>query len=80
MSDRVRVKDPVSGHEFTTTPDFAESCGLTVLEEPAVDSFGRDLPAKHSAPPEASEAAKAPEASEATKTPKAAEATKTKES
>lgn len=71
MSDRVRVKDPVSGHEFTTTPDFAESCGLTVLEEPAVDSFGRDLPAKHSAPPEAPEA---------TKTPKAAEATKTKES
>jgi hypothetical protein len=76
MSDRVRVKDPVSGHEFTTTPDFAESCGLTVLEEPAVDSFGRDLPAKHSAPPEAPEA---PEAPAATKTPKAAEAAKTKE-
>ncbi len=73
MSDRVRVKDPVSGHEFTTTPDFAESCGLTVLKEPAVDSFGRDLPAKHCAPPEA------PEAPEAPKAPKAAEAAKTKE-
>lgn len=77
MSHRVRVKDPVSGHEFTTTADFAASCSLTVLEEPAVDGFGRDLPAKHCAPPEAPEA---PEAPAATKTPKAPEATKTKES
>jgi hypothetical protein len=45
--ERVRVKDPVSGHEFTTTRDHAESNGLTVLDRPAVDAFGRDVPAKH---------------------------------
>ena len=47
MPDLVRAKDPVSGHEFTTSADFAESAGLTVLgDKPATDDFGRVLPAK----------------------------------
>lgn len=42
----VRAKDPVSGHEFSTSADFAESAGLTVLDKPATDDFARVLPAK----------------------------------
>lgn len=45
--ERVRVKDPVSGHEFTTTKAHAEGSGLTVLDTEAVDSFGRDIPPVH---------------------------------
>ena len=48
--ERVRVKDPVSGHEFTTTRDHAEGSGLTILNTDAVDSFGRDLPTVHAEP------------------------------
>ena len=48
MPEQVRVKDPDSGVEFTTNEVHAESAGLTVLKDkPAVDSFGRDLPAKY---------------------------------
>lgn len=50
----VRVKDPVSGHEFTTSSINAENSGLTVLEKKeAVDQIGRPLPAKNNvgAPP-----------------------------
>jgi hypothetical protein len=47
MPKQVRVKDPVSGAEFTTNEIHAESAGLTVLDKPAVDSFGGDLPPKY---------------------------------
>jgi hypothetical protein len=46
MTQFVRVKDPVSGHEYSTSADFAESAGLQVLKKDAVDDFGRALPAK----------------------------------
>lgn len=46
MPEQVRVKDPTSGAEFTTNTVHAESAGLPVIEKPAIDSFGRDLPAK----------------------------------
>lgn len=42
----VRVKDPVSGHEYTTSANFAESAGLQVLKKDATDDFGGVLPAK----------------------------------
>ena len=48
MSKQVRVKDPDSGAEYTTNEVHAESAGLSVLKDkPAVDSFGRRLPAKY---------------------------------
>ena len=47
MPERVRVKDPVSGHEYTTTEEHATAQGLTVLKDrSAVDAYGRDIPAK----------------------------------
>lgn len=46
MPNFVRAKDPVSGHEFTTSAAHAESAGLSVIDKDAVDSFGRVLPAK----------------------------------
>lgn len=43
----VRVKDPDTGHEFTTGREAAEILGLTILaDKPAVDVSGRPLPAK----------------------------------
>ncbi len=42
---RVRVKLP-NGSEATLPSGFAEAEGLPILNKPAVDSFGRDLPPK----------------------------------
>ena len=47
MSDRVRVKDPDNGAEYTTSADWAAQLGLTPLDRPAVDDFGRDIPTKY---------------------------------
>lgn len=47
MSDRVRVKDPDNGAEYTTSADWAARLGLTPLDRPAVDGFGRDIPTKY---------------------------------
>lgn len=47
MIEYVRVKDPISGHEYTTSSTDAKNSGLTVLEKKdAVDQIGRPLPAK----------------------------------
>lgn len=47
MPEFVRVKDPVSGHEFTTSAGNAANLRLEVLKsKPALDPFGRHLPAK----------------------------------
>jgi hypothetical protein len=44
----VRVKDPVSGAEFTTSEEWAESAGLTVLKDKdAVDHTGRTVETKY---------------------------------
>ena len=47
MSDRVRVKDPENGAEYTTSADWAATLGLTTLNRPAVDDWGRDIPVKY---------------------------------
>ena len=47
MSDRVRVKDPDNGAEYTASADWAARLGLTPLDRPAVDDFGRDIPTKY---------------------------------
>ncbi len=47
MSDRGRVKDPDNGAEYTTSADWAARLGLTPLDRPAVDDFGRDIPTKY---------------------------------
>ncbi len=47
MSDRVRVKDPDNGSEYTTSANWAARLGLTPLDRPAVDDFGRDIPTKY---------------------------------
>lgn len=53
MPEYVRVRNDV-GHEFTTSRQAAESSGLTVLEKkPAVDMYGRPLPAKPNVRPRA---------------------------
>lgn len=44
MPEWQRVKDPTTGHEFTTA-NPAE--GLTVLKKDAVDRWGNPLPAKY---------------------------------
>lgn len=46
MPANVRVFDPDLGVELTTNEDFARSAGLTVLDKPAEDRFGRALPPK----------------------------------
>lgn len=46
MTEYVRVKDPVSGHEFTTSAEWAKSADLTVVDKAAVDDIGRVLPSK----------------------------------
>ena len=50
MRDLVRVKDPDTGHEFTTSRARADQAGLRVLDKDAADHFGRPLPAKHHIP------------------------------
>ena len=57
MRDLVRVKDPDTGHEFTTTRARAEKAGLRVLDKPAADAFGKPLRAKHNTTPKATKAA-----------------------
>ena len=47
MRDLVRVKDPDTGHEFTTTKARADKAGLRVLDKDAAGPFGLPLPAKH---------------------------------
>lgn len=42
--ERVRVEDPSTGHQFTTTRVHAETAGLTVLDK-AADKNGRPIPA-----------------------------------
>lgn len=39
--DLVRVQDPVSGSEYTTSRAAAESSELTVLDKNPLDPFGR---------------------------------------
>lgn len=51
MRDLVRVKDPDTGHEFTTTRARAERAGLRVLDKDAVDAFGAPLRTKHNINP-----------------------------
>lgn len=46
MTEYVRVKDPVSGHEFTTSAEWAKSADLSVVDKAAVDEIGRVLPSK----------------------------------
>lgn len=46
MADLVRVKDPISKHEFTTSREHAEASDLQILDKPAVDERGHGLPAK----------------------------------
>lgn len=47
MPEWVRVKDPVSRHEFTITRDHADSAGLKPIDKPAADTYGNPLPPKH---------------------------------
>jgi len=51
MREFVRVKDPDTGHEYTTTTKRAERAGLRVLDKDAVDAFGAPLAAKHNITP-----------------------------
>lgn len=58
MREFVRVKDPDTGHEFTTTKARADRAGLRVLDKPAVDALGAPLAGKHNiTPPKATKAA-----------------------
>lgn len=47
----VRVKDD-KGNEFTTSPAFAKSADLDVIDKPAVDKCGNPLPDKPKRNPE----------------------------
>lgn len=47
MDELVRVKDPDTGHEFSTSRVHAEAAGLTVLDKIAADAGGYALPGKH---------------------------------
>ena len=51
MRELVRVSDPVTGHQFTTTRARAERAGLRVLDKDAADAFGTPLAAKHNTTP-----------------------------
>lgn len=42
-----RVKDPETGHEYSTLVVVE---GLQVLDKPAEDAYGQPLPAKHNRP------------------------------
>ena len=44
--ERVRVEDPSTGHQFTTTRVHATTAGLTVLDKDITDSVGRPIPAR----------------------------------
>lgn len=47
--ERVRVSD--GNGEFTTTRAFAEGAGLKIVDKPAVDDWGRDIPTKYHVSP-----------------------------
>lgn len=53
MTDYVRVKDPTTGHEFTTSAQRAKNAGLQVLSKPAVDRYGRVRPTTYHTPKKA---------------------------
>lgn len=44
--ERVRVEDPSTGHQFTTTTVHAKRAGLTVLDKATADEIGRPVPAR----------------------------------
>ena len=44
----VRIR--TEGGEASVTAAFAERAGSSVIDKPAVDAYGRPLPAKHRAP------------------------------
>ena len=46
-SDWTRVKDPETGHEYST---LVVVPGLDVIDKPAADAYGRPLPPKHNRP------------------------------
>jgi hypothetical protein len=46
MADFVRAYHPASNSDVTVTRGFAAAVGLRVLDKPAVDRFGKPLPAK----------------------------------
>lgn len=50
MSKLVRVKDPTTGAEYTTGTTNAKNRNLEVLDMPAVDVWGRALPATRREP------------------------------
>lgn len=59
MPEFVRVKDPDTGHEFTTSAAFAERVGLTPLSgKDTVDVDGKPLPPKLNVPKGTSPASK----------------------
>jgi hypothetical protein len=64
MPEPTRVRDDVTGHEYST---YGVYDGMTVLDEPAVDDRGDLLPPKYPAAP----AAKAPKPAEPNTGPKA---------
>jgi hypothetical protein len=55
MPEPVRVRDNVTGHEYSTYGVYE---GMTVLDEPAVDAHDAMLPAKHAEKPPAEQPAK----------------------
>lgn len=50
MRDPVRVKDPTTGAQFTTSRANAKRIGAAVLDKPAVDAFGKPLATKYPSP------------------------------
>lgn len=46
MPEYVRVKDPISRGEYTTSAENAKGSELPVIKKPAVDQLGVPLPAK----------------------------------
>lgn len=48
MTEFVRVKDPTTRAEITLSVEHAAHLGLEPLDKPAVDVYGRPLPAKPS--------------------------------
>lgn len=42
----VRVEDPSTGHQFTTSNVHAATAGLTVLDKDVSDNTGRSIPAR----------------------------------
>lgn len=60
MPDFVRVTDPDSKAHVTVTRSFAERHKLTPLQQPAVDRYGKPLPATPHRPLGTSAAGKTP--------------------